>query len=101
MRFLGPSQLSTDAVQRNTDADAARRERPRISGQTIRLAIPVSHSIVTNTMALVLLDQHNTDDRYCQLNGRSAGSAAITRPNADDASQRGDDGRRHRRLLPA
>jgi hypothetical protein len=27
------------------------------------LAIPVSSSIVTNTTTLVLLDQHNTDDR--------------------------------------
>jgi hypothetical protein len=37
-----------------------------MSGQTIRLAIPVSSSIVTNTAALVLLDQHNADDRYWQ-----------------------------------
>jgi hypothetical protein len=59
-------QLSTYAVQLKGDADAARRERPGMSGQKIRLAIPVSPSIVTNTAALVLLDQHNTDDRYCQ-----------------------------------
>jgi hypothetical protein len=56
-------QLSTDAVQRNRGTPMRRSGAAEDLGQTIRLATPVSFSIVTNTMALVLLDQHNHRDR--------------------------------------
>jgi hypothetical protein len=42
-------------------------------GQTIRLATPVSSSIVTNTTALVLLDQHNTGDRQRPVDRQMGG----------------------------
>jgi hypothetical protein len=58
---------------------------------------PVSSSIVTNTTALVLLDQHNTDDRQRPVNRQVGGVGGDNQTKRRHASQRGDDGRRHRR----
>jgi hypothetical protein len=63
MRFSRLRQLSTDAVQHNRGTPMGAAGAAEDLGPDMRLVIPVSFSIVTNTTALVLPDWDNTDDR--------------------------------------